>query len=60
MGYSDVPAAMEMLQCREVVGMHYDTFPPIAIDREEANRTVERAGGKLHLLAIGSVLETQH
>ena len=60
MGYSDVSAAMDMLQCREVVGMHYDTFPPIAIDQEEASRTVERAGGKLHLLAIGSVLETQH
>jgi len=60
MGYSDVPAAMDMLQCREVVGMHYDTFPPITIDREEACRTVERAEGKLHLLAIGTVLETQH
>jgi len=38
--------------------MHYDTFPPIAIDREAALGTVRDAGGELHLPAIGSVLET--
>ena len=58
MGYADVPAAMDMLRCRQVVGMHYDTFPPIAIDREAALGTVRDAGGELHLPAIGSVLET--
>ncbi len=58
MGYSDVPAAMDMLRCRHVVGMHYDTFPPIAIDKESAVRTVTEAGGTLHLPAIGEVLET--
>ena len=58
MGYADVPAAMDMLRCRKVVGMHYDTFPPIAIDREAAFSTVRDAGGELHLPEIGSVLET--
>jgi len=57
MGYADVPAAMEMLNCREVVGMHYDTFPPIEIDREEAVRTVVDAGGQLHLLNVGDTLD---
>ncbi len=58
MGVADVPAAMEMLRCREVVGMHFDTFPPIEIDHGEALRTVRDAGGELHLLEIGGVLDT--
>ena len=58
MGYVDVPAAMDMLGCRQVVGMHYDTFPPIVIDREAALSTVRDAGGELHLPKIGAVLET--
>lgn len=40
-----------------VVGMHYDTFPPIAIDTAEATRTVEAAGGQLHLPGISEVLD---
>ena len=57
MGVGDVPAAMDMLNCKHVVGMHYDTFPPIAIDKAEALRTVEHAGGQLHLPGIGTVLD---
>ena len=57
MGHADVPAAVHMLWCRHVVGMHYDTFPPIAIDTAEATRTVEAAGGQLHLPGISEVLD---
>ena len=57
MSYAEVPAAMDMLDCRHVVGMHYDTFPPIAIDTAEATRTVEAAGGQLHLPGISEVLD---
>jgi L-ascorbate metabolism protein UlaG (beta-lactamase superfamily) len=57
MGYADLPAAMDMLNCRQVVGMHYDTFPPIEIDREEAIRTAEDAGGQLHLPDVGDTLD---
>jgi len=57
MRHADVPAAMDMLGCRQVVGMHYDTFPPIEIDREEAIRTVDGAGGQLHLPGVGDTLE---
>lgn len=59
MGYADVPAAMDMLRCRRVVGMHYDTFPPIEIDREAAMRTVREAGGTLHLPDVGQVFNTE-
>lgn len=58
MGYTDVPAAMDMLRCRKVVGMHYDTFPPISIDHDAARRTVEEAGGELLLPGIGEALNT--
>ena len=57
MGVADVPAAMDLLRCRQVVGMHYDTFPPIAIDTADAVRTVEAAGGQLHLPGIDEVLD---
>ena len=57
MGIADVPAAMDMLNCQLVVGMHYNTFPPIEIDLEEATRTVLQAGGQLHLLGIEEVLD---
>lgn len=57
MGYADVPAAMDMLNCRQVVGMHYNTFPPIAIDTAEAKQCVESAGGQLHLPGIAEVLD---
>jgi hypothetical protein len=35
------------------VGVHYDTFPPIKIDHDEARRKFQEAGKKLHLLKIG-------
>lgn len=57
MGHTDLPVAMDMLQCRQVVGMHYDTFPPIALDRDEAVRTVADAGGQLHLPGVLETLE---
>ena len=57
MGWTDVPAAMDMLDCQLVVGMHYNTFPPIEIDREAAVRTVLAAGGQLHLPGIAEVLD---
>jgi L-ascorbate metabolism protein UlaG (beta-lactamase superfamily) len=57
MGYKDVPVAMDMLRCKRVVGMHYNTFPPIEIDEESALRTAKEAGGELHLMPVGAVLQ---
>ena len=37
-----------------VIGAHYDTFPPIKIDHENAKQTFAKAGKKLHLLPIGA------
>jgi len=41
MGYREVPLACNMLGCKTVIGMHYDTFDPIKIDHEEAIKYCE-------------------
>lgn len=53
MGYRDAATAAGWLGCREVLGVHYDTFPPITIDREAAKRAFELKGARLHLPGIG-------
>ena len=56
MGYKDAAIAAEWLGCKDVLGVHYDTFPPIMIDREEATRAFKVRGARLHLPAIGETL----
>ncbi len=53
MDEADALVAAEMVQCDEIVGVHYDTFPPIKIDHQQAKRRFEEAGKTLHLLKIG-------
>lgn len=45
--------AANLLQCKEVMGVHYDTFPYIKIDQSAAKSTFRSAGLTLHLLPIG-------
>ena len=40
-----------------MVGVHYDTFDFIKIDRGAAVKSFDEAGMRLHLLDIGSVIE---
>jgi len=53
MGANDAGRASKLLKCKQVVGVHYDTFPPIKIDHEEAKSTLARHGATLHLPRIG-------
>ena len=57
MGARDAAKAANLVGCKQVVGVHYDTFPPIRIDQAEAEATFARAGVKLHLLPIGRSVE---
>ncbi len=57
MGAADAAKAAGYVQCKKVVGVHYDTFPPIKIDRQEAARTFQKAGVDLLLPAIGETIE---
>jgi L-ascorbate metabolism protein UlaG (beta-lactamase superfamily) len=57
MGADDAAKAAGLLKCRHVVGVHYDTFPPIKIDHAEADAIFARAGVKLELVPVGESLE---
>lgn len=57
MGARDAARASQLLKCREIVGVHYDTFPWIKIDKAAAMAEFEKVGARLHLPAIGASLE---
>ena len=48
--------AAEFVQCEKVLGCHYDTFPPIKIDKEEAKSAFNKVDKELILLEIGESL----
>ena len=54
MDVDDAVKAAAMVKCDNVLGVHYDTFPSIKIDHEEAIRKFSAAGKRLHLLKIGA------
>ncbi|MFM1877480.1 MAG: hypothetical protein RLZZ241_346 [Bacteroidota bacterium] len=56
MGAEDAVRAAGFVQCNRVLGVHYDTFPPIRIDREKAVSCFVKAGKKLLLPNIGETL----
>jgi hypothetical protein len=41
------------VRSNEILGVHYDTFPPIKIDHAAAQEKFRAAGMNLHLLRIG-------
>ena len=57
MGIDDAIRAAEFVRCERVLGIHYDTFPLIRINQEEARRKFAAAGKELLLLPIGSTHE---
>ncbi len=57
MGIHDAMRAADLLGVSRIVGVHYDTFPPIKLDREAARRTAQSAGKELFLPAIGASID---
>ena len=53
MGIDDAIKAAEFVRCPEVLGLHYNTFPPIRIDAPAAFEKFKTARQHLHLLAPG-------
>ena len=53
MGVDDAVKAAEFVRCNEILGVHYDTFPPIKIDHHAAAEKFKAAGRQLHLLLPG-------
>jgi L-ascorbate metabolism protein UlaG (beta-lactamase superfamily) len=56
MGIADAVRAADFVGAKTVVGVHYDTFPPIAIDRDEAVTAFGARGVTLLLPAIGETV----
>lgn len=57
MGVEDAIQAASFVRCDNILGVHYDTFPPIKIDHEQAVAKFAAAGKKLHLLRPGESRE---
>lgn len=57
MGVEDAIKAAEFVGCKNVIGMHYDTFPYIEIDKEAAKEQFSKAGLTLNLLDINQTID---
>ena len=56
MGYKDAVIAADFVSCERVVGVHYDTFDYIEINKEKAKEEFERSGKELILPRIGETI----
>lgn len=57
MGVDDAIRAAEFVDCNRVLGLHYDTFPPIKIDHARAQAKFQAASKDLLLLGIGEEID---
>ncbi|MGZ3874147.1 MAG: metal-dependent hydrolase [Mucilaginibacter sp.] len=57
MGVDDAIKASGFVNCKNVIGMHYDTFPVIKINKQEALEKFIKAGINIQLPTIGESLE---
>lgn len=57
MGASDAVKAAELCGAKKVIGVHYNTFPPIQIDTAAAQAAFASEGLELLLPAIGTTIE---
>jgi L-ascorbate metabolism protein UlaG (beta-lactamase superfamily) len=53
MNYQDAVEAAKMIDCKTIIGVHYDTFGYIKIDHEKAIKAFRDAGCTLHLVETG-------
>ena len=57
MGIDDAVRAADFIKCDRILGIHYDTFPPIRIDHDQARQRFSAAGKDLILMGIGETLD---
>lgn len=57
MDAADAAACAGMIECKTIVGVHYDTFGYIKIDPEKAKKIFADAGADLKLMKIGDTIE---
>ncbi len=59
MGIDNAIIATEFINCKDIIGMHYDTFEIIKINHEEAINKFSQAGKKLTLMQIGETINKE-
>ncbi len=57
MGIDDALRAADFVGVTKIVGVHYDTFAPIKLDRDAATRAAQAAGKELLLPRIGETID---
>jgi len=57
MGIASACEAAKLTQVKRAIGMHYNTFPPISINEDEAKAHFKQQGIELTLLPIGHKIE---
>lgn len=58
MGVADAIIASNYIKCNKIIGMHYDTFPYIVIDKEAAKDKFSKAGKELILMDINAEISS--
>jgi L-ascorbate metabolism protein UlaG (beta-lactamase superfamily) len=56
MNADDAVIASDFIKCNKVIGVHYNSFPPIKIDTDKAKETFKNAGKELILPNIGETI----
>jgi len=57
MGVDDAIEAAKLMGVKTVIGLHYNTFPPITIDTDNAKAAFQKAGITLLLPSIGETID---
>ena len=57
MGLEDALKAADFVGCERILGMHYDTFPPISIDHQASKNLADSQGKELILMQIGNSIK---
>lgn len=57
MGTDDAVKAASFINCKNIIGVHFDTFPPIKLNHEAAKAKFAAAGLNFTLPEIGQVID---
>ena len=57
MGVDDAIVASNFIKCDQIIGCHYNTFPPIEIDKTKSIEKFKSRNKELILMDVGSVKE---
>ena len=56
MGIEEAVMASSFIECKNIIGWHYDTFPLIKMDQNKAKTAFESKGIHIHLPKIGETI----